>query len=161
MCMRLVQTYFVASEFQKEKLLIGLPIVCFVIEWFCSLWMLFGLFWPISPFFILYDNNIVLCDCTPATSLKNGLIDNLIIYTATVYPMLFYFIAYAKVQLVCRKNKVLLKVRFALKTIGWFYVDFIVLCHKDPLIFSLKTTISTKTLLLLEPLCPGTSESSF
>ncbi|MGA9636890.1 hypothetical protein [Flavobacterium sp.] len=93
----LFKTYFVASEFQKrKKIYLGLPILCFGIGLF-----LFALgsviFWSILAyvavfhfirqqygFMRLYARNE---DKTYAW------IDNLVIYTATLYPMLFWFLS--------------------------------------------------------------------
>ena len=93
----LFKTYFVASEFQKrKKLLIGLPIVCFLIG---IVLFSFGskVFWSVMAyiavfhfirqqygFMRLYARN---------ESKKWAWIDNLIIYTATIYPMLYWFLS--------------------------------------------------------------------
>jgi hypothetical protein len=93
----LFKTYFVASEFQRRKrLYIGLPIFCFLIGFIL---FLFGsqVFWSVLAyvavfhfirqqygFMRLYSRNE---DKTYAW------IDNFIIYTATIYPMLYWFIS--------------------------------------------------------------------
>ncbi|MBG6111783.1 hypothetical protein IWX84_002671 [Flavobacterium sp. CG_9.10] len=93
----LFKTYFVSNEFQKrKKLLIGLPILCFLIGM-----ILFsfgsGVFWSVLAyvavfhfirqqygFMRLYARN---------ESKKWAWIDNLVIYTATIYPMLYWFLS--------------------------------------------------------------------
>ena len=93
----LFKTYFVPAEFQRrKKLYIGLPVFCFVIGFVL---FLFGslVFWSILAyvavfhfirqqygFMRLYSRNE---DKTLAW------IDNLGIYTATIYPMLFWFLS--------------------------------------------------------------------
>ena len=93
----LFKTYFVASEFQRRKqLYIGLPIFCFFIGFIL---FLFGsqVFWSVLAyvavfhfirqqygFMRLYSRNE---DKTYAW------IDNLIIYSATIYPMLYWFLS--------------------------------------------------------------------
>jgi hypothetical protein len=93
----LFKTYFVASEFQRRKqLYIGLPIFCFLIG---LILFLFGsqVFWSVLAyvavfhfvrqqygFMRLYSRNE---DKTYAW------IDNLIIYSATIYPMLYWFLS--------------------------------------------------------------------
>lgn len=93
----LFKTYFVPSEFrQRKKLYIGLPLICFAIGFVL---FLFGsqVFWSVLAyvavfhfirqqygFMRLYSRNE---DKTYAW------IDNLIIYTVTVYPMLFWFLS--------------------------------------------------------------------
>lgn len=93
----LFKTYFVASEFKSRKqLYIGLPISCFLIGFIL---FLFGsqVFWSVLAyvavfhfirqqygFMRLYARNE---DKTYAW------IDNIIIYTATIYPMLYWFLS--------------------------------------------------------------------
>jgi hypothetical protein len=93
----LFKTYFVKSEFKKRKqLYISLPIICFLIGFIL---FLFGsqVFWSVLAyvavfhfirqqygFMRLYSRNE---DKTYAW------IDNLIIYSATIYPMLFWFLS--------------------------------------------------------------------
>lgn len=93
----LFKTYFVKSEFQRRKqLYIGLPVFCFLIG---IILFLFGsqVFWSVLAyvavfhfirqqygFMRLYSRNE---DKTYAW------IDNFIIYTATIYPMLYWFLS--------------------------------------------------------------------
>ncbi|MBN8643052.1 MAG: hypothetical protein J0L86_14665 [Flavobacteriales bacterium] len=93
----LFKTYFVPAEFQRrKKLYVGLPLFCFVIGFVL---FLFGsqVFWSVLAyvavfhfirqqygFMRLYSRNE---DKTYAW------IDNLIIYSATIYPMLFWFLS--------------------------------------------------------------------
>jgi hypothetical protein len=95
----LFKTYFVASEFQKKKkLLIRLPIICFLIG---LVLFAFGsaVFWSVLAyvavfhfirqqygFMRLYARN------EPKTKV-NKWIDNLTIYTATGYPMVYWFLS--------------------------------------------------------------------
>ncbi|TDP58730.1 hypothetical protein [Flavobacterium dankookense] len=93
----LFKTYFVASEFQRRKqLYIGLPIFCFLIGFIL---FLFGsqIFWSVLAyvavfhfirqqygFMRLYSRN---------EDKMYAWIDNLIIYSATIYPMLYWFLS--------------------------------------------------------------------
>lgn len=93
----LFKTYFVASEFQKrKKLLIGLPILCFLIGVFL---FSFGsaVFWSvlayIAVFHFIRQQYGFMRLYARNESKKWAWIDNLIIYTATVYPMLYWFLS--------------------------------------------------------------------
>ena len=93
----LFKTYFVNSEFQRRKrLYVGLPIFCFLIGFVL---FLFGsqVFWSVLAyvavfhfirqqygFMRLYSKN---------ENKTYAWIDNLIIYTATIYPMLYWFLS--------------------------------------------------------------------
>ena len=93
----LFKTYFVTSEFQKrKKLLIGLPILCFLIGVFL---FSFGsaVFWSvlayIAVFHFIRQQYGFMRLYARNESKKWAWIDNLIIYTATVYPMLYWFLS--------------------------------------------------------------------
>ncbi|WP_348824670.1 hypothetical protein [Flavobacterium aestuarii] len=93
----LFKTYFVAEEFQKrKKLLIGLPILCFLIGMFL---FSFGssVFWSvlayIAVFHFIRQQYGFMRLYARNESKKWAWIDNLIIYTATIYPMLFWFLS--------------------------------------------------------------------
>jgi hypothetical protein len=93
----LFKTYFVNSEFkQRKKLYLGLPLLCFVFGLVLSL---FGskLFWSVLAyvavfhfirqqygFMRLYSKN---------EDKKYSWIDTIVIYAATLYPMLFWFLS--------------------------------------------------------------------
>lgn len=93
----LFKTYFVASEFQKrKKLLIGLPVLCFLIGMFL---FSFGssFFWSvlayIAVFHFIRQQYGFMRLYARNDSKKWAWIDNLVIYTATVYPMLYWFLS--------------------------------------------------------------------
>lgn len=93
----LFKTYFVYSEFQRRKqLYIGLPIFCFIIG---LILFLFGsqIFWSVLAyvavfhfirqqygFMRLYSRN---------EDKTHAWIDNLVIYSATIYPMIYWFLS--------------------------------------------------------------------
>ncbi|EKT3965522.1 hypothetical protein NTJ12_000557 [Flavobacterium psychrophilum] len=97
----LFKTYFVASEFQKrKKLYLGLPLLCLGIG---MVLFAFGstVFWSVLAyvavfhfvrqqygFMRLYARN---------EDKTNAWIDNLVIYTATLYPMFFWFLSPKKI----------------------------------------------------------------
>lgn len=93
----LFKTYFVASEFKKrKKLLIWLPILCFLIG---IILFAFGsaVFWSVLAYiavfhFIRQQYGFVRLYARNEAK-KWACIDNLIIYTATIYPMLFWFLS--------------------------------------------------------------------
>ena len=93
----LFKTYFVKSEFQRrKKLYIGLPIICLLIGLF-----LFGfgssVFWSVLAYvavfhFIRQQYGFVRLYARKEEKTKiNRYSDALIIYTATIYPMLYWF----------------------------------------------------------------------
>ena len=93
----LFKTYFVQEEFKKRcKLLIALPIVCFVVGI-----ILFSLgsvvFWSVLAYIAVYHfirqqyGFMRLYSRKEVKTNWSVAIDNLIIYTATVYPMLYWF----------------------------------------------------------------------
>ncbi|MEL1242365.1 hypothetical protein [Flavobacterium flavipallidum] len=92
----LFKTYFVAEEFQKrKKLLIGLPILCFLIGMFLFSFGS-GVFWSVLAYiavfhFIRQQYGFMRLYARKEPK-KWAWIDNLIIYTATIYPMLFWFL---------------------------------------------------------------------
>jgi drug/metabolite transporter (DMT)-like permease len=93
----LFKTYFVATEFQKrKKLLIGLPILCFLIGMFLFSFGS-GVFWSvlayIAVFHFIRQQYGFMRLYARNESKKWAWIDNLIIYTATIYPMLYWFLS--------------------------------------------------------------------
>jgi len=95
----LFKTYFVASEFQKrKKLLIGVPIGCFLIG---MLLFSFGsaFFWSVLAYiavfhFIRQQYGFMRLYSRNEPRIKaNKNFDSLVIYTATGYPMLYWFLS--------------------------------------------------------------------
>jgi hypothetical protein len=96
----LFKTYFVASEFQKrKKLLIGLPILCFLIGMFLFSFGS-GVFWSVLAYIAVFHfirQQYGFMRLYARNESKNwAWIDNLIIYTATGYPMLYWFLSAPK-----------------------------------------------------------------
>lgn len=127
----LFKTYFVASEFQKrKKLLIGLPIVCFVIG---MILFSFGsaVFWSVLAYiavfhFIRQQYGFMRLYARNEPK-KWAWIDNLIIYTATVYPMLFWFLSPTrKFNWFVANEFYRFESPFLLEILGWGYV--VILC---------------------------------
>lgn len=123
----LFKTYFVASEFQKrKKLLIGLPIVCFVIG---MILFSFGsaVFWSVLAYiavfhFIRQQYGFMRLYARNEPK-KWAWIDNLIIYTATVYPMLFWFLSPTrKFNWFVVNEFYRFESPFLLEILGWVYV---------------------------------------
>ncbi|WP_298118658.1 hypothetical protein [Flavobacterium sp.] len=140
----LFKTYFVTSEFQRRKqLYIGLPIFCFLIGFIL---FLFGsqVFWSVLAyvavfhfirqqygFMRLYSRNE---DKTYAW------IDNLIIYTATVYPMLYWFLSpkrkfnwFVENEFFKYENPILLQI------LSWIYFSIILFYFVRTVYVSIKT----------------------
>lgn len=95
----LFKTYFVSSEFQKrKKLLIGLPIICFLIG---VLLFSFGaaFFWSVLAYvavfhFIRQQYGLMrLYSRNEPREKKSRSFDSLVIYTVTGYPMLYWFLS--------------------------------------------------------------------
>lgn len=95
----LFKTYFVPAEFQRrKKLLIGLPILCFVLG---MLLFSFGsaVFWTFLAYvavfhFIRQQYGFMRLYARKETKTKLSVfIDNLVIYAAAGYPMLFWFLS--------------------------------------------------------------------
>ncbi|WP_347066584.1 hypothetical protein [Flavobacterium sp. WV_118_3] len=95
----LFKTYFVASEFQKrKKLLIGVPIACFGIG---MLLFSFGsaVFWSVLAYIAVFHfirqqyGFMRLYSRNEARIKTNKYFDSLVIYTATGYPMLYWFLS--------------------------------------------------------------------
>jgi hypothetical protein len=96
----LFKTYFVATEFQKrKKLLIGLPVLCFLIGMFL---FSFGseIFWSvlayIAVFHFIRQQYGFMRLYARNESKKWAWIDNMVIYNATIYPMLYWFLSAPK-----------------------------------------------------------------
>ncbi|MFB9109184.1 hypothetical protein [Flavobacterium gyeonganense] len=130
----LFKTYFVADEFQKKKkLLILLPIVCFVIS---MILFSFGslVFWSFLAYvavfhFIRQQYGFMRLYARNEEKAKvSVIIDNLAIYAATVYPMLFWFLSpnrkfnwFVEDEFFHFENQVLLEILF------WIYIGVLLL----------------------------------
>lgn len=129
----LFKTYFVPEEFEKrKKLLIALPLFCFVVG---IILFSFGsvVFWSVLAyvavfhfvrqqygFMRLYSRNEVKTNWSVA-------IDNLIIYTATVYPMLYWFFSSPRVFNWFTENDfVRYENQFLLVLLKWVYVTIVI-----------------------------------
>ncbi|MEO4004242.1 hypothetical protein [Flavobacterium sp. CAU 1735] len=95
----LFKTYFVASEFQKrKKLLIGLPILCLIIG---MVLFSFGeaFFWSVLAYVAVFHfirqqyGFMRLYSRNEAREKYSRYFDSLVIYTATGYPMLYWFLS--------------------------------------------------------------------
>ncbi len=130
----LFKTYFVADEFQKKKkLLILLPIVCFVIS---MVLFSFGslVFWSFLAYvavfhFIRQQYGFMRLYARNEEKKKTSvIIDNLAIYAATVYPMLFWFLSpdrkfnwFVENEFFHFENQKLLNILF------WIYIGILML----------------------------------
>ena len=95
----LFKTYLVPSEFiKKKKLLITIPIICFIIG---LILFAFGstVFWSVMAYiavfhFIRQQYGFMRLYSRNETKTKKSIwIDNLVIYSATGYPMLYWFLS--------------------------------------------------------------------
>jgi hypothetical protein len=95
----LFKTYLVTAEFQKKKkLLIALPIICFIIG--CILFSLgSAVFWSVLAYVAVfhfirqqYGFMRLYARKEPKSKIDRYL-DNAVIYAATIYPMLFWFLS--------------------------------------------------------------------
>ena len=95
----LFKTYFVSSEYKKRRtLLIALPVICFLIS---VVLFSFGsqVFWSVLAYvavfhFIRQQYGFMRLYARKERKTKAGqLADNIVIYTATVYPMLYWFLS--------------------------------------------------------------------
>mgnify|MGYP003574861390 CR=1 FL=1 len=130
----LFKTYFVADEFQKKKkLLILLPIVCFVIS---MVLFSFGslVFWSFLAYvavfhFIRQQYGFMRLYARNEEKTKiSVIVDNLAIYAATVYPMLFWFLSpnrkfnwFVEDEFFHFENQNLLEILF------WVYIGILVI----------------------------------
>lgn len=98
----LFKTYFVTAEFRKrKKLLLILPIICFTIG---MVLFAFGsaVFWTVLAYVAVFHfirqqyGFMRLYSRKEKKTKANLFIDNLIIYTATGYPMLYWFLSSAR-----------------------------------------------------------------
>jgi len=105
----LFKTYFIKEEFQKRKLLyLGLPILCFAIG---MVLFLLGstVFWSVLAYIAVFHfirQQFGFMRLYSRNELKtkfSTFFDKVVIYTVTVYPMLFGFFAQKKLQLVYGK----------------------------------------------------------
>ena len=143
----LFKTYFVADEFQKKKkLLILLPIVCFVIS---MVLFAFGslVFWSFLAYvavfhFIRQQYGFMRLYARNEEKKKTSvIIDNLAIYAATVYPMLFWFLSpnrkfnwFVENEFFHFENQALLEILF------WIYIGILLLYVVRTGIVSLKNS---------------------
>lgn len=93
----LFKTYFVASEFQKrKKLYLGLPLLCLGIG---MILFDFGraVFWSVLAYVAVFHFVRQQYGFMRLYSINedktNAWVDNLVIYTVTLYPMLFWFLS--------------------------------------------------------------------
>lgn len=124
----LFKTYFVREEFKKRsKLLIALPLICFVVG---IILFSFGsiVFWSVLAyiavfhfirqqygFMRLYSRKEVKTNWSVA-------IDNLIIYTATMYPMLYWFFSSPRAfNWFTEKDFIRFENQLVLGILGWIY----------------------------------------
>ena len=139
----LFKTYFVASEFQKrKKLLVGLPIICFVIG---MILFSFGsaVFWSvlayIAVFHFIRQQYGFMRLYARKESKKWAWIDNLIIYAATVYPMLFWFLSPTrKFNWFVENEFYRFESPLVLETIGWIYAVILLFYVTRTIYFSFK-----------------------
>ncbi|WP_417942869.1 hypothetical protein [Flavobacterium sp. RS13.1] len=141
----LFKTYFVADEFQKKKkLLILLPIVCFVIS---MILFSFGslVFWSFLAYvavfhFIRQQYGFMRLYARNEEKIRgSAIIDNLTIYVATVYPMLFWFLSsnrkfnwFVEDEFFHFENQALLEILF------WIYISILLLYMVRTAIISVK-----------------------
>jgi len=124
----LFKTYFVPKEFRKRRdLLILLPIVCFVIG---IILFSFGsvFFWSVLAYiavfhFIRQQYGFMRLYSRKEVKTKwSVFIDNLIIYTATVYPMLFWFFSSPRrFNWFTEKDFIHFENQLLLEILGWIY----------------------------------------
>ena len=139
----LFKTYFVASEFQKrKKLLVGLPIICFVIG---MILFSFGsaVFWSVlayvAVFHFIRQQYGFMRLYARKESKKWAWIDNLIIYAATVYPMLFWFLSPTrKFNWFVENEFYRFESPLVLETIGWIYAVILLFYVTRTIYFSFK-----------------------
>lgn len=93
----LFKTYFVASEFKSnKKRYIGLPIFCFIVGFIL---FLFGsqVFWSVlayvAVFHFIRQQYGFMRLYARLENKTHAWMDNLVIYTATIYPMLYWFLS--------------------------------------------------------------------
>jgi len=131
----LFKTYFVAEEFKKrKKLLITLPIGCFVIG---LILFRFGsvFFWSVLAYiavfhFIRQQYGFMRLYSSKEFKTKwSVIIDNLVIYSATVYPMLFWFFSTPRAfNWFTEKDFIHFENQLLLEILGWMY-GFIVVFY--------------------------------
>jgi len=124
----LFKTYFVPVEFQKrKKLLIALPIICFAIGWIL---FAFGsaVFWSVLAYvavfhFIRQQYGFMRLYARKERKTKVSVfIDNLVIYTATGYPMLYWFLSSPrKFNWFVEHEFFHLQNTFLMTLLGWIY----------------------------------------
>lgn len=125
----LFKTYFVRDEFVKRrKLLIALPVICFVVG---LILFSFGsaVFWSVLAYIAVfhfirqqYGFMRLYARKEPKTRI-NRWIDNLVIYTATVYPMLYWFLSSPrKFNWFVENEFFQLQNELVLTVLGWMYI---------------------------------------
>lgn len=129
----LFKTYFVAEEFKRRrKLLIALPLICFIIG---IILFAFGsaIFWSVLAYvavfhFIRQQYGLMrLYSRNEAKSRFSSGIDNLVVYTATIYPMLFWFMSSPrKFNWFTENDFFQLENKLILEIVGWVYLFIVV-----------------------------------
>ncbi|MFL9830062.1 hypothetical protein ABS764_04280 [Flavobacterium sp. ST-87] len=140
----LFKTYFVASEFQKrKKLLIGLPVLCFLIGIFLFSFGS-GIFWSvlayIAVFHFIRQQYGFMRLYARNESKKWAWIDNLIIYNATIYPMLYWFLsAPRKFNWFVENEFIHFHEPYLISILTWIYASILVFYIIRTIYLSLKT----------------------
>jgi len=124
----LFKTYFVAEEFKKRRqLLIAMPIVCFV---FGMILFSFGsvFFWSVLAYIAVFHfirqqyGFMRLYSREEVKTNWSVVIDNLIIYTATVYPMLYWFLSSPRAfNWFTEKDFIRFENQLLLEILSWIY----------------------------------------
>ncbi|WP_426062708.1 hypothetical protein [Flavobacterium sp. DSP2-3-1] len=124
----LFKTYFVREKCKKRrKLLVALPIVCFVIG---IILFSFGsvVFWSVLAYIAVFHfirqqyGFMRLYSRKEVKTYWSVAIDNLIIYTATVYPMLYWFFSSPRAfNWFTEKDFIRFENQVVLGVLGWFY----------------------------------------
>jgi hypothetical protein len=130
----LFKTYFVPKEFaKKRKLLIALPIICFFIG---VILFSFGssIFWSVLAYIAVFHfvrqqyGFMRLYARKEHKTRVNRWIDNLVIYTATVYPMMYWFLSSPrKFNWFVENEFFQLQNELVLTVLGWIYVFVMIL----------------------------------
>jgi hypothetical protein len=129
----LFKTYFVEEEFKRSrKLLISLPLICFVIG---IILFAFGsaIFWSVLAYVAVFHfirqqyGFMRLYSRNETKSNFNLGFDNLVIYTATIYPMLFWFMSSPrKFNWFTENDFFSLENELILAILGWVYLVVVV-----------------------------------
>jgi hypothetical protein len=128
----LFKTYFVREEFEKRKnLLIALPSICFIIG---LILFAFGsaVFWSVLAYvavfhFIRQQYGFMRLYSRNETKSRFGIgFDSLVIYTATIYPMLFWFLSSPRKFSWFTKNDFFrFENNLILPVLNWIYIGIV------------------------------------